>query len=321
MATLDDGVVNLQRFIGHLANSTSALGQLTDHFESKSKSFAQLEDEVGQEGDGLGDELQEMTTALETGEQEATSALTDLTQAAADGQQSTEEAQQLVEKAASDVDQKVHTVMTELDGADTSLTDQGFQALGQTLDEAEKELHTEDEESTSAFAELGTAVQGFESDSQTAWDAAEGELEHSTSDLQQEETDLESAAGDAVHGFEAAGTEGENQCSALESELEAIYEHLVTGVEAEGHEWEQAVQQAAQASAGFLQSGQQERVDEPATLVHDEAITGLDHEYDALAQMLDTSAGTIAELEPLSEDLVKADSVVGEVDELMQALA
>ncbi len=53
MATLDDGVTNLQRFVASLAMATSALEKSGEHFKESGQRFAQLEDEAGDEGDGL----------------------------------------------------------------------------------------------------------------------------------------------------------------------------------------------------------------------------------------------------------------------------
>jgi methyl-accepting chemotaxis protein len=321
MATLDDGVVNLQRFVANLANATSALGQVDDYLGAKARSFTELENEAADEGDGLSGHLEDAGSALDTGKGEVTDALGDLAQAATDGQQALGEAEDKVEQAASDLEEKVQTALTDLDEANTSLTDEGFQALGHTLDEAEQELQAESQETEQAFTELETAVHGFETEAQTAWDDAEHELETATSELGEGESTIETEGSEGVHAFETAATEMETHCAALEGDLELIYHALSSGVEAQGHEWEQAVQNVAREAVGFAQDGQQQRLDDPATMLDDDALGSLDQEYTTLAAVLDMATAIAGELEPLGEELVKCQAVVVEVDELMSALA
>jgi len=321
MATLDEGVINLQRFIGALVNAHGAVEQLTSHFEEKTRTFTELDGQAAHEGDGLNHHLEEAAGALQTGEQDASTALGDLTQAATEGESSTEEGKDLVGKAASDVEEKARAVVDALEGAHSTLTEQGFTALGHTLETAENELQAEDGHCTEALGALVTAAQGKEAESHTAWDAAQGELEHAATDTEHAASDVEAAATDTEHGFEAAGTEGASQCTALEGELEQIYHALVSGVETQGHDWEQGVQQAAQDAASFLHDGEEHQLVQPATLLHDEALAGLQHEYEALSTVLEASTSLVGEVPPLSEDLVKAESVVADVDEVMNALA
>ena len=62
MATLDQGVVNLQRFVGLLASATSAHEHVGDHVKEASRRFSELDNEAEQEGGGLNDHLTELGT-------------------------------------------------------------------------------------------------------------------------------------------------------------------------------------------------------------------------------------------------------------------
>lgn len=321
MATLDEGVVNLQRFIAHLAASTSALERSGDHFKESAQKFGELEDEVVEEGGGLNDELEEIGSTLDSAKGDAQDALMELIQAASEAQGTTGEAQTRIEEAASDLDEKAQTILGDLDEAHGHLTEQGFDALGQTLDGSQQELETESQEGEQALTELETAVAGFETEAQTAWDAAEGELDEAISDLSEGESSLQTAASEGVQGLETAGTEFEQSCSTLESAVDLIYDVLDKDVAEQGQEWEQHVQTIAKEAIGFVEAGAQERLEQPAIVVEEEAVASLSQEYGALEAVLDGATTTAEELKPLAEELAKCQTIVGQIDELMNALA
>src|SRR5262245_59458343 len=206
MATIEEHLANLEQFIGALGNAHGAVEQLTPHFEEKTRGFSGLDGQAAQEGDGLNSHLEEAASALQTGEPDAVAALHDLTQAATDGEHTTDEAKDLVGKAATEVEEKSQAVVTELDGAHATLSEQGFTALGHTLEAAEKDLQAEDGHCTEALGAVTTAAQAQAGESHTAWEAAHGELEHATTEIQQAASDVESAATEAELGFQAAET-------------------------------------------------------------------------------------------------------------------
>jgi chromosome segregation ATPase len=320
METFDDKIANLEKFIAALISSHGAVEQLNAHFEDKTRSFSGLEGQAAQEGDGLNNHLEEAESALQGGEQDAASALRDLTQAATEGEHALDEAKDLVAKAASDVEAKAQAVATGLEGAHATLTEQGFVALDHALEAAQKELQAEDGHCTETLAAFTAAAQARDGESHAAWDAAHGEYEHATADLERAATEVAGARTDTEHGFEAAETEAASQCTSLEGELVQMYHALLSGVEAEGHEWDQHVQQATQDATSFLHDGEEQRLAQPARLLHDEPMAGLTHEYEALSHLLEASTSLVAEVPPLSEDLVKAEYVVSTVDRLIQAL-
>jgi chromosome segregation ATPase len=321
MATLDEGVVNLQRFVGLLASATSATQQVGDHVKEAAGHFAQLETEAEQEGGGLNDELTELGQALETEEAEALSAMTELQQAATEAQGKADEAQDKVEKAATDLDEKAGAVESGLEQASEQLTNEGFQPLTQALDEAQQEMEKESNEEEQAFTELESAVGTFESEAETAWNEAEAELEEATGELNEGETQLETESKEGVQGFETAADKLESDCTDLEQDVDAIYSELSTGVEAQGQAWQQAVQAASQEALTFTNEARQQQLDQPAALVKDEALSTLTQEYEALNTVLEAATIAVNGLEPLAEDLVKSQGVLGEIDSLMAALA
>jgi chromosome segregation ATPase len=321
MATPDEAVANLQRFIGLLASATSATGTVRDHVKEVAHRFGELEGEAEEEGGGLSDDLTEMGSTLQSGEAELLAAIAELGQAAADAGEAAGEVQDKVERVATELEQKADTVENGLEQAGAQLTNEGFEPMDQALDEAKQEMDAESQEEAQAFAELETAMGGFTTEAQAAWSEAEGELDEAATDVTEIETALESEASEGVQAFGTAGSEFETACTTLESDVDLIYDVFDQGVETQGQAWEQAVHSAGQHQATFVTEGRQVRVDQPAEMVEDEALAPLNQEYEAVNTVLDAAATAVGELEPLAEDLVRCQVVVGQIDALMSALA
>ena len=321
MATLDEGVGNLQRFIAHLVASTGALERSAAFFKESGGRFGDLEDEVGDEGGGLNDELEELGTALDSGVHDAGEALTELTQAVREGEEAAGEGGQRLDQAARDVEEETGTTLDGVADANTRLTSQGFEALGQTLDREQKELETETQECEQAFDELETAAADSESEAQTAWDAADAELDEAMSDLTEAAAAFEAATDQGVQGFEAAAGDFEQHCADLASEVDVIYDALDAAVAQEGQEWDQAVRSFVSEALALAETAAREQVVQPAGLVEDEALGGLQQEYSALGDVLESARQTAEELDPLTQDLARCQQVVAKVDELLNALA
>jgi chromosome segregation ATPase len=320
MATLDEGVVNLQRFIGLLANATSATGQVEDHVTESSRRFAELDGDTEEEGGGLNDRLTDLASALETDEAAAAQALTELVQAAKDAQEMVGDAQEMVEQAATELEATADAVEDDIEQASSQLASEGFEPLAQVLEEAEQELEKESQELDQAFTELETEVKAFQTEAEAAWNEADAALDEAAGDMNGAEAAIEAASGDGVQGFEVAGGEMETACTTLQADVDVIYDALDSGVEAQGQAWEQAVQAAAAEALAFVTDAGQ-RLDQAADIVNDDALATLDQEYDALGTVLDAAGPLLSDLEPLAADLASGQAVLGQVDALMDALA
>jgi DNA repair exonuclease SbcCD ATPase subunit len=321
MATLDEGVVNLQRFVGLLASAVSATQQVGDHASDAVRRLSDLEGEAEQEGGGLNDELTELGQALESEVAETVSALTELMQAADDAQDKAQDAQDKMEQTATDLDEKAGAVETALEQSDEQLTSEGFQPLAHALDEAQQEMETESSEEEQAFTELESAVGGFQSEADTAWSEAEAELDEAAGDMNEGETELHAESNEGVHGFETAAGALEAACTELADDVHDIYDVLSQGVEAQGQAWQQAVQAAGHEALTFTTEARQDHLEQPAAMVRDEALATLTQEYETLDAVLEAAASAVSTLEPLAEDLVKCKSVLGDIDALTAALA
>jgi chromosome segregation ATPase len=321
MAEFDQAVVNLERFIGLVVNATSAVGQVEDHVVECARRLGELEQDASEEGGGLNDRLEELAAALEMEETETVAAMGELRQVGAEAQMNVAGLYTTVEQAAIDLEQAAAKVETELEQAGTQLDDGGFEPFVQGLETARQELEASGQEAEQALTELVGAASGFETEAETAWDDAGSELDSSTSALVAAETAIEAVAQEGVQGFDAAADSLEAACGTLVTEVDQIYDALDSGVAAQGQQWEQAVDAAAQDALAFVGEARGQRLEPSASVVDDEALGPLSQEYESLGTVLDASAAPLADLEPLSDELVRAQSVVVQIDELMTALA
>jgi chromosome segregation ATPase len=321
VSTIDESVVNLQRFLGQLAQATGALEQVGTHVQESAERLSQLEDQASDDGGGLNDELSELDSALETGRDDVREAIAEVTQAAADAEEAAEEDRARVEQAAADLEATVGDTMEELGDAHSSVTDQGFQPLLQALDEAEQELGAQRQELQQEMDALEGAIHAAETESRTAWDEVDGALGEGISALAQSEGSLQSEASEGIQGFATAGDELEAECSTLESEIDTIYDVLDASVAAQGEEWEQGLQEDAREALEHVTTGSDERLEQPARVVEEEGLASLGHEYDDLGVVLGAAVATGDEVEPLSVELAKCSAVIGQVDELLNSLA
>lgn len=320
MANLDEAVVNLERFIGTLTEATGVLEDVSEHLEEKAREFAKLEDAAGEDGDTVSGHLDEALDALEDARGEAEDALADLEHAAGEGERSLSEGRDEAEQTASDLEDKVRTALADVDEAHASLSSDGFQTLGQTLDDLEGQMEAEANETAQALNAMETDAQGLLREAETAWQEAESAVDAAAADVAAQESAVENEATEGTTAFEAAAVEAESRCTSIDQELETLYGALESTVGTEGAAWDQAVQDVTQTVLTFLQEGGRERLEEPAALLDDEALDGLDREYDTLAAALGAAESTATELPPLADELVRSQSVVGQVAELMNAL-
>jgi hypothetical protein len=320
MADFDQAVQNLERFIGLLVNATSAVGQVEDHVEANGKAFGDLEQEAEGEGGVLNDRLEELSTTLGSEEAEAIAALDEVKQAASEAEQVLAGVDSKMEQAASDLDQTAGAAEAALEQASTQLHGEGFEPFIQALDVAQQELEASTQEAVQELAALVAAAGGFAAEVEASGNAAAAELEEAASTLADGENAIEQEAREAVQAFTAAADALDDACGVVVSDVGQIYDHVDQAVAAEGQEWDRAVDAAVQAAFVFVSEGRQQRLEPSASMVQEEAFALLSQEYEALETVLDAAARPLGELEPLSVEMERARSVVGQIDELMSAL-
>jgi hypothetical protein len=321
MAELDQAVTNLERFIGLLANATTALGQVEDHVVETGRQLEELEEDAGEEGGRLNDRLEELATVLQDDEAETMAALGEITRAASEAQQDVTEVQGKVEEAASDLDQAADQVEAQLEQARTQVDTEGFEAFDGALEAARRELEASSQETEQGFGDLAAAASGLETEAESAANEVAAEVAAATGALAESEAAVGGASEGGVQAFAAAADAMEDACGVLVTEVDLVYDALDAGVDAQGAEWEQGVDAAAQEALAFVGDARRQRLEAPAALVRDEALAALGQELEAVGTVLDEAGAPAADLEPLSAELARAQTVVRQIDELMNAIA
>ena len=320
MAELDQAVVNLERFIGLLGNAISAVGQVEEHVVERGRQLGELEVEAGDAGQGLNDGLQHIATTLEAEEADALTALGDLARAAGASQEDVVEVDSRIERAATDLDSTAAAVGARLQQAATQLDGEGFEPFAQELETAQQALEAASRQAGQALDALLSTVSTLEAAAETDWHEAQAEVESSTASFVDGESALEDAARQGIQGFDAAADELESACGAVVKDVDLIYDGLDSAVSAEGSEWEQAVDACVLEVLRFVGEALEQGLETAATAVSDGAFGPLEQEYEALGTVLDAAAGPLADLPPLSAELARAQSVVGQIDELLNTL-
>ena len=317
---LDDSTANLERFIGQLTMATGALEQVSEHLVEATDQLTDLQDQSVDECGGLNESLEEMETQLETSGSELRDALEEVAQAGADAQEVLAESQAQLERAAGDFEEKAEAAGADLDEEHARLTEQGFEALGRTVGECEQELEAAGRESEGSFEAVQAGLENSTSEAQTSWDAAEAALEQGASELAGHESSLQVEADECAQGFNAAAEDIANACSSLEGGLGTTYDGCAGEVDSQGQELLQALQELAQETVTFVETGGRERLDEPARMVETEALGPLSEEYTALEGALDSAVALADNLAPLTDELVKCRAIVGEIAALLNAM-
>ena len=321
MATLDDGIENLRRFIAKLVAANAAVDQVTTHLQESTRELTQLEGTATEQGGGLNDDLEQAGTQLEGDHAEAVKALEELARESGSAEQAVEGERTQVEQSARGFEDAARSVATDLDEESGRLTQDGFGVLAQTIDEVEAELESARSESGQAWTELQGAIDGFEARSQTAWDAGDAALDESAAAAAGLQAALEAEAAAGVQAVDQAGDELEGDCATLVQELVAVYDACVAGIDAEASALAAEVQDLGDQVLAFVQTEGDGRLAVPAAAVENEALEGLETEYTNVAVAITAGLATSGVLDPLTEDLAKSQTVVGQVDRLISAMA
>jgi ABC-type transporter Mla subunit MlaD len=321
MATIDDGIDNLRRFLANLSSADGALETITRHLGETARAFVQLEADSDERGGRLSERLEGLHAKLGTEEQEARQAVEDLGQVAQDEAKTLGEAQVQVEQAAAGFEGQTHAVSAELEQGHARLTDQGFTLLEHTLEDAEQRLEGARQELEQALGDLESTIPALQAEVRSAWDAVDGAFDQASSDLRTQEEALTMEASDSGQGFLSSATELESACSSLEEDIATIYDGFSSSVDVAGQELAQAIQDLVQQAIGFVEAGRQARLDEPADSLAGEALGPLREECRSLQASLDSAASATADLEPLADELAKCQAVIGDIDKLLNALA
>jgi hypothetical protein len=320
MATVDDGIVNLRRFVAALATATAALEEIGEHIEGSAQKLVELEAYASEEGGELNEQLAELGSALDRERGEACDGLNQATRAAIEAQGTVGQSIDRLGGAAAEVETRAQSALAEIDKAHAELSERGFTDLARTVEDLEQAMEAEVRELDQAFDELKSAVDRVEGESQTTWDAADAEVDQSTADVGEVQTALENQTADSVSGLEAEAGQLEAFCTTLAGDVDLIYDVLDAGVHTAGQQWEQHAFQLGQESTRAIQAAEKEQLQQPLLALQG-PFAELDQTLSSLGTLLQVATEVGHELSPLAEELAKCQQVVGQIDKLLNALA
>ena len=321
MATLDEGVHNLDQLCTQLADASQRLqahsASLDDLEEALSGLQERMADETQELHDDLEDGLQEIDDAVEA-TVSAVRELSDATHTATDEQ--LEAAGSRAEDAAAEIS-RVEQVTDPLDGAFTRLDDTGFQVLDTAAGDLAAGTAALGEQSAQAFADIERALQ----DAQSRLGQERGQTESAFTDaedalLHEERNALEEAAGASVEGWSevvpAAVAEEE---AALGPRITSAYEAFGQAADGDADKLIATVDAAVedlQAEA----AAQCQRMEEAVERALSGALAPLAEQAAAMAATLDSGRGLAEAIAAQAHDLEIAPRIVAEIERLLQAV-
>jgi vacuolar-type H+-ATPase subunit H len=319
---LDEGVVKLEQFIGVLRTTVDRVGETTDALESQAGDLDDLESTVESGFEDLNDALEEFEDDLDSARQDAVDELGELTTLAREaGDQRLAEAESEVESAESSFADAMTEGRAELDQAHSALGSQGFHALVSTIDGVESALDASRGEGDQAFEGLDAGLTDFTERAGESFREAEGKFDEGVSDLSDKFSSLVTEAGDCVRGFTSDGTDFNGEMTSLGGELVSLYEGWDGDIDGEAADLISSVKGLMDDTATFVETEGKDQVEAPADLTLNESFAPCLEELGEAQDVLDAAAAGPAEmLVPLGEELVKAQSVIDTIDQLLNAV-
>jgi len=319
---LDEGVVKLEQFIGVLRTTIDQVAETTDTLESQASDLDDLEGTTESGFEDLSDALEEFEDDLGSARQDAVDDVGELTTLAREaGDQRLAEAESEVEGAVSSFDSTIRDGRAELDQAHSGLGAQGFDALASTIDGVESALDASRDEGDQEFEALDTGLTDFTERASDSFKEAEGKFDEGIGDLSDKSSSLVTDTGECVNGFTSDGADFQGEMTSLGGELVSLYEGWDDTIDSEATDLIDSVKGLMDDTAGFVETGGQDQLEAPADLTLNESFAPCLEELGEAQDVLDQAAGGPAEmLVPLVEELVKAESVMDTIDQLLNAV-
>lgn len=321
MVQLDEGVGNLERFIGLLTDTSSKLDEGVEGLDQAAGDLDRVE---GETEDTLGDFASTLDDiAGEIGE------AADSTAEGIDtlSQQAREIAQERCAGAESEAtaggdafEEKVESGGDALDTETAGTVNDGFKVFGETLDRSTRDLKEAGEAAEKALTTLGHDAAGEQVEADEAFGRSETAFDGAEAEIGTHASAIEAAAADTVSNLEGAGEDLETECTSLQGEADTTYEAIGDGVESESDELATETQDMLETTADDLNTEASEPITEALTLAVDEAGGEYDGALDDVSALLGDAADVCTELEPLVAELDRSQNVVETIDKMLKAM-
>jgi DNA repair exonuclease SbcCD ATPase subunit len=323
MATLDEGIENLQRFNALLAETNTQVEQTIDNLETQEHDLGQLEEDLETKLDGLQSELQELKSEVEKAEDDASGEIERLGEAAQNAAGGPlEEAENDLDEAEDDVQQKLSKDQGDADKAFATLESDGFEELHGTLQTVGGDVQKSQGEVEQSFDTFDQELQGMQQELEGAGTKAVEGMDQAAEAISGEEAEeLKSkVAGYVTAWGQTVPQEVESGADQVVNDLHSNYEGWKSEADADADELMQTVGQLATELAEMLTSELGEQLEQAVDKAKDEAFGTLDDDLGSTNAVLEAGEDTTGELDPLVPELEIAKTVVGEIDTALGAL-
>lgn len=319
---VDEGVHNLERFIGILMNSIEQVQAHTTAIENHGSTIDDLDHEAEGALQDLGGALDDLEETIESGEEDAVKEIGRLGDEAQEGSdQRLAESESSVEGAESSFESAMQEGRSGLEQELSSLTSDGFTQLESTMDNVESGLADDRQQAETAFDGLDTAVQDFEQRGGQAFDAAEAAFDQTNGEIANHQSAIETDAGDGATAFDALGDDIDGHCRGLAGQLEGLCDGWKTEITDDATDLVDQVTTLFADTGTALQTAAQDQLDTPAQAVLTDAFEPYLSELAELQALIEGAQGPASdELLPLVDDLEKALGVIETIDQLLNAL-
>lgn len=321
MADTDPAIANLTNYIGQVVSAQASLETSKHEIEAHEHGFEQQASEASNQVEGLGDDLQTMHDELDDHREDVASALGDL------GDEAEEAATQNLAQAASDADSeetkfsdKLSDWQQGIDREQGEVVSEGFGGLSQAVSAVEDGVGIVRDQTNEAFDDLDGGLQEFTSTAESGWTDAGNAAAEATSDLQDQATSLETDVSDAELAFDGLQSEAEAAHQAVADGADTVYDQYVQAADAEATTLDDGWRQETEDAANEVGTTTQDNLVDLQAMVMDDSLRPLGAEYEALEAAMVEWEAVATELQPLVADLVKCETAVDQIAQLLNSL-
>jgi uncharacterized protein YjbJ (UPF0337 family) len=312
---------NLRRYMAIAANALERLQTATPQIESEGDTLDQLEHEIDAKLSSFDSDTDAFLQDVERGETEALAEVSKLTTLAHEAAGTRlPEAEHDLEEAGGRIEGTLDSGGQELTSDHQALDSEGFGNLMTTLDAAQQAFDTTRTQNEAAFQALGQALQEMEREADTAYNESGQELDAADSEADQEVAELGTETGTQVQDMDAAGNEFHGQVGQVEGEAETAYDGVNEQVNSEAQELTDGVHQALEDEAKHLATDLTDSVSQSSTLVVNDSATPHLTELGSLREAVSKAESAGVDLDPLVGDLQRCQAVMDLVDKLLNAM-
>ncbi|MET0554269.1 MAG: hypothetical protein ABW221_14600 [Vicinamibacteria bacterium] len=317
-----DEIENLRRFLGIVTATIEQVQEQAETLEDHSDRIDDLDSESDGALEDLQSALEEFEGDLESDEQDTLEKIQDLREDVREGtSQRLARSEQDVDQAGSDWESALGENRGELEQGLSELNADGFEQLETTLAGVESDLAQDRQQAEAGFDAFETGVDELEQRVTGAIGDDEGAFDQTAQDLANQQTALETDAGDAVTALGQQGDEIDGACRALAGELEALYDAYRGEISIEGQDLIDSAEALFKGASDEIDTANEDQIETPAQAVMTDALDVYLAELGTLENTIDSMGKPAAdEMALLVDDLEKAMAIIDQIAELLAAL-